>query len=343
MKTIIAFALSLCCIVSNAQTKDIIPLSDYTIPASSAKVFYITGEYHGVSSNNKVEEHFYKELIEKHNVRTIIEEASCSKAYLINKYLETNDTVFLNQCVSEAPYYFKEIKDKFENLYKVNASLHDTDKIKVIGIDVWETDELPYMQNLFRLLIKTEIKNSELQLFITSIIQSDSFPNNLSEIKNTLKNFNNPFDYTSDFENVVNSYLTWQREFKPTFWSGKTMQKREQYLYQNVMNNKFAFRGNLYANFGSAHIDTTNQFGGMLAHLLEKDTAFKYPIINYFPFYYNCKTLLPLKFKKAVPYYLISLKSRVKKANLPTGIYFTQQKKKRYIIHVNQPAMTKLK
>ncbi len=334
--------------ISNAQTKDIIPLSDYTLPASAEKVFYLTGEYHGVSSNPKVEAHFYRELIQKQNVRTIIMERSAGNAYLINKYLNTGDTIYLNLYTSRHPNCYKEEKEKIITLKTLNDALMPDDKITVFGADVTEDDRLPYARNFFDALIKAEIKNTELKQQLDSLLQSDSFPNNINEIKKTLQRFNNPSDFTTEIDDVVNSYLIWQQIFKVNFLKGrKSMRNREQYLYQNVLKNQPLYKGNIYANFGSAHLNT-NPFPiafpiailKKLAYYLKSDASFKYSIITYLPFYYNCKNYRE-KTVNSKP----SLERNIKEANLylSTGIYFTQQKKKRYIIHVNQPAMTKIK
>lgn len=326
-------------IISFAQTKDIIPLSNYTLTVSSEKKFYLTSEYHGVSSNNKVEEYFYRELVQKHNVRTIIVEKGIGKAYLLNQYLKTGDTSYLNLYITEHPENYKEVKEKLITLKMLNDTLSFDDKITIFGIDVTEEDEHQYMRKFFKLLIRDEIKNSKLQQHLFSIIQSDSFPNNISEIKKTLSHFTPPNDYTVDFDNIVKSYLFWL-DFKINFWDVKKRRYRELYLYENILKNQSLYKGNLYGQFGMHH---TKIKEGSMAYFLKNDTTFKCSIITYGSFYFNCKSYPWISMKKNTPRYLFSLKRKVKKITLQTGIYFTEHKKKNYMIHINQYGNTELK
>src|SRR5690606_3741894 len=116
--------------------------------------------------------HFYRELIQKHHVRTIIIERSVGDAYLINKYLNTGDTIYLNLYTSRHPNCYKEEKEKIITLKTLNDALMPDDKITVFGVDVIEDDRLPFVRKFFEILIKEEINNTELKKQLNILVQS---------------------------------------------------------------------------------------------------------------------------------------------------------------------------
>lgn len=291
---------------------------------------FLTGEFHGVASNLIVEQVFSKTLVEQNNVRTILIEEPYTNSYLINKFLETGDTSFLNIYVSDYPMKFVEVRNRILHLYETNKQLPPNDKIKVIAFDIWENTDTPFVKRLFTFLVEREVFDTDLKSEITLIVESDSFPKNIKQIKNILSTHSQN-QYSADFDSIIQSYLFWQA-YSTNLFNDKNRQK---YLYENILAKQYLFRGNVYGNFGYGHIDLTQN---STAYFLKRDSSFRYEVKSYYPYYHNCKSLPWVKMPKHEGYGLINF-WRVK---LPSGVYLTERKGNQYLIHVSQIGMTEL-
>ncbi|MES2691762.1 MAG: hypothetical protein V4658_15255 [Bacteroidota bacterium] len=305
---------------------------------SSAPELFMTGEFHGYSSNTSVEEAYIKYLTLNHHVRTILREEGYGLTYLLRKYLSTGDTVFLNLFTSDLPFSFEETKKYIVTLKQINDQLPTGEKLNLVAIDVTENDWQPYVKNFFRLILDREVYNPSLKQEIDSFIESNNFPLNISGIKRLLTGYQNNSDYSLEFDRIVNSYVNWQ------FIKKRLYRQREYYLYKNILQAQLLFKGNVYINFGNHHTLVTPKH---TAYYLKKDTSFKYQVSVANPFYYNCINRLanrkPHYSKNKGYFHKRYFEQTIKCANLSRGIYTTKVKGETYIIHVNQPGMTAIK
>lgn len=339
-RNLMLFVLTICIFFTNATPlnaqHNLVKLDSLCLNScKSKKYLFITGELHGIASNRFVEDIFQRELILKHGVRTILIEEPYTNAYLINKYLSSGDTTFLNMYTSDYPQKFKEVRESIINLYNINMELSERDKIQVFGIDIWENVDSPFVKNLFKLLLKKEVFSDELKKDLTSIIEHPQFPNNIFKIDSVLIKYKFT-DYTNDFSNIIKSYGKWLKNSDTKILTGLIRQK---YLYDNIVAKKEYFKGNVYTNFGYGHIDIGQK---STAYFLKNDTSFKYKIIVFYPYYYNCTNLPWIPIKKSMGYNKMYLKRIVKKSKVENGVYFHERKGKNYIIHVGQKGMHEL-
>jgi len=103
------------------------------------KELFLTGESHGVQMNQEVDLKFLKYFYEKADVRYYISEEPYSTAYILNKYLQTNDVKYLE--LYKDLYGDTYLADeghlrKWENVAAFNSTVKDSEKIKIYGIDL---------------------------------------------------------------------------------------------------------------------------------------------------------------------------------------------------------------
>lgn len=326
-------------LILNAQTH-YSGIDELTISSdSSAPRLFMTGELHGYSSNTSVEIAYIKYLSLNHHVRTILREEGYGFTYLLRKYLQTGDAVFLNLFIADRPFNYEETKRYVVALKQINDQLPAGEQLNLIAIDVTENDWKPYVTNFFRLILAREVFNQSLKQEIDSVMESSNFPLNISDVKKLLANYRNHSDYSEELDNIVNSYINWQAVKKTLY------KQRQYYLYKNILQAQSFFKGNVYINFGNSHTFVRPKY---TAYYLMKDTSFRYHISIANPYYYNCKNGLANRkgyyAKSGGGYFHQSyFKQTIKSSNLSRGIYTTKVKGETYIIHVNQPEMTEIK
>ncbi len=296
-------------------------------------ILFLTGELHGVSSNQKAEFHFIQFLTQYKNVKTILIEGGYTNSYLLNKYLKTGDTSFLNLYVSDYPSKYLEDKLFFVSLKSVYDNIASNRKFNIIAVDIVENDRQPYCFNLLNLLADKEISNRNLRNEIISLNNKDTFPNNIQSIQRLLTSYKANVDYSSDFDSICRSYQYWL-DNKKNLW-----ENRDLYLFEKVLSLSPHFKGNIYGHFGYGHIDIR---GKCMAYYLIRDNHFKDKILPIYPYYYNCQSSF-FDLKKSEGYYGIVFKPKLKKLKLPKGIYLTNLKGRDYLLHVDNKEMTELK
>lgn len=330
------------CIISlsiNAQSQ-FIGINELVISRdTSTPTLFMTGEAHGYSSNHTVEAAYIKYLSLNHNVRTILREEGYGFTYLLRKYLETGDTVFLDLFISDRPFNFEETKRFVLALKQINDQLPWDNKLILIPIDVTENDRQPYVKKLFKIVSNWEVHNQLLKQEIDSLIESESFPHNIISLRKTLNKYQINSDYTLDLNGIVDSYIRWQ-SIKNNLY-----RQREYYLYKNILQSQPFFKANIYGNFGYHHTDIKTQ---CMAYYLKYDTFFRYRLLISNPYYFNCINIFFSRGRKVEPrnqglYHRRYFKRNIKLAELQKGIYLTKVKNETYIIHVNQPELTELK
>ncbi|MCC7534179.1 MAG: hypothetical protein IT246_09580 [Bacteroidia bacterium] len=297
----------------------------------SNKLMFLSGEYHGLASNRIVEYSFISNLVLLQNVRTILFEGSISDEYLINNYIEKNDTAYLNLFLSEYPYNFYEEKEFWIRIHNLNSTLPDENKIYFRSIDIYENDDTKYVKKLFYLAIKNEVANDSLSNKLNRYINDTTI--NYTLILQLFKQFQMEIDYNKTIIDLINSFSFWERN------KANLNKNRHFYLYQNILKRKDLYYGNIYANFGYGHIDIGQK---STAYYLKNDTSFKHKIIVFYPYYYNCTNLPWIPIKKSMGYNKMYLKRIVKKSKVENGVYFHERKGKNYIIHVGQKGMHEL-
>lgn len=306
---------------------------------TSTPTLFMTGEAHGYSSNHSVEAAYIKYLSLNHNVRTILREEGYGFTYLLRKYLDTGDTIFLDLFISDGPFNFEETKRFVLALKQINDQLPWDNKLNLIPIDVTENDRQPYVKKLFKIVSNWEVHNQLLKQEIDSLIESEHFPHNIISLKKTLNNYQINLDYTSDLDGIVGSYIRWQSVKNNLF------RQREYYLYKNILQAQPFFKGNIYGNFGYNHTDIKTK---CMAYYLKNDTFFRYRLSISNSYYYNCINTFFYRGRQVAPqskglYHRRYFKRNIKLAKLQRGIYLTKVKDETYIIHVNQPEMSRLK
>jgi hypothetical protein len=332
------FFTTICYFHSNsflcAQTT-FIPIDNLCLNVDDTKVplLILTGELHGISTNSSVETIFYNELILKHNVRTILIEEPYTNAYLINRYLTTGDTSFLNMYIADYPQKFVDVFERVKSLYKINKTLPENDKIRVISFDIWENIDTPFVIQLFKFLIKNEVSNNKLRSELLVNIETRQFPNNINQI-DSLLNFYTSNDFAPEFDSIIKSY-------KYSVSNKNNLYKnRQEYLYKNILAKQYLFNGNVYSNMGYGHIDVEKK---CTAYFLKMDTTFKYKITPYYPYYYHCKNLPWIKMRNSQGCNSFYFRYKVKKDKLVKGVYITERKGKMYIIHIGSSAQEEIK
>lgn len=109
--------------------------------------FYLSGEFHYRKGNSEFKFQMLKRLHLEQNVRVLIIEQGYAEGWLVNKYLETGDRLYLKGCdYFEMPFY--------SELKKFNDTLKREDKIIVFGID-YEKSPLMTSNALFHLFNKS--------------------------------------------------------------------------------------------------------------------------------------------------------------------------------------------
>lgn len=143
---LILFVLSLCPIITFSQEineildKNLITYSDLyqcdslqlVISQSfeNKKVFFVA-ETHELEINTEYQLFFLKYLHKYAGVRNLITEYSYGTTFLIDQYLKTGDTLFLN---ARANRKYQQYEDYWKEIYKWNKSLPPDQRISVYGI-----------------------------------------------------------------------------------------------------------------------------------------------------------------------------------------------------------------
>lgn len=105
------------------------------------KEVFLSGEYHRIFPNKKIELQLIKYLRENANMKYLLVELSCSNAVIINSYLESGDENILRKFFdepskSDALGFTTDAYVFYKELYKYNKSLLEEERLKVVGVDV---------------------------------------------------------------------------------------------------------------------------------------------------------------------------------------------------------------
>lgn len=122
---------------------------------------FFTGENHRYTiGNSRTELKFLRYLNQKVGVTNYLLELGTSRGYLLNKYINTGDTLTLN-CLKATTG--KKYLDFYKQLRATNEKLPDSFKIKVTGIDVERFADMPIAMLNYLLPLTPAPKELELE------------------------------------------------------------------------------------------------------------------------------------------------------------------------------------
>ena len=146
-------------IFSNAQESDNTQLDlenneDYSTfslldeDVQDYKIFFIGENHNFKKSNVGLQLKMFKYLYETADVRAILFESGKARGWLVNEYVQTGDTTYMDILDQYSFNYYAEL---YEGLKSFNDSLPEDKKIQVIGIDVERS--LPTSIKVLELLV----------------------------------------------------------------------------------------------------------------------------------------------------------------------------------------------
>ena len=252
--------------------------SQLSIPKSylEGNSVFLCGEVHGVPSNQKLEFELFKYFYGEAEVRCVLVELGNSDAFLMNKYLETNDESFIREKIKPFKLSF------LRNLKKFNDSIDE--KVKIIGVD-FERDEAIY------------------QAF-EHIFQSDPphlIKDNIEELKNAFRSdinkkyrkqlFRKTQSMIIEYESYYKRYLGDYYELFLSIISNKvpvtSRVKRDKYMARNFLHKNEDSSCRYYGNFGISHTNKSfKNFANQIT--FNRDSNIKYAVLVIQPYYINC-------------------------------------------------------
>ena len=256
---------------------------DLSIPSLDTSLasyrFFISGEFHGVSSNHKIKFKLLKYLHQKANVRYLIIESGYSSAFLLNQFLANGDTTLL------CGYYLAE-KVFWQHLRTFNQTLSEDEQVQVIGID-FERDEA-FLKAMKLLLPATQPPQAigpgivALRQLVEDSITGDKRVKIIKAVQKNLKR--NSALYENYFKE---NYIIFRKIIdNPVPLTPRT--KRDKFAYKNMLEEYHSKGGgNYYAQYGISHVNLT--FGNIAGLLnAQEDSPFKSKVLVLMPLYINC-------------------------------------------------------
>lgn len=245
------------------------------------KQVFIAGENHTfLESNSKLWVKNIKYLHKNAGLRNVFMETGRSNAWLVNSYVQSGDTALYSVIKK---YLFEEYARAYKELMKFNATLDDSAKIQVIGIDL-ERGGFGALKVLSLLLPEGRLPHDSIDLHIESLQgivmyqdreifnkedeeeESQYFYGYTYSARNTLNLILENFDkheaeyktYLGDSFPLFNDILTGLKDAK--YWSElestKSVQAyvyREKYMYKRFLEEYAKHTGAYYGQFGRCH------------------------------------------------------------------------------------------
>ncbi|MEL6849553.1 MAG: hypothetical protein AAFP92_13620 [Bacteroidota bacterium] len=249
---------------------------DFSIPMLDSVVpnyrFIFTAEEHWLKVNTRVQGLFLPYLHQQAGVRNLVVEGGYAYGWMINRFLETGDSLYLMRALYDPPTCPRNQARFFQDLYAYNQEQPETNRIRVVGIDYEKSGHLA-IECLFHILpakpltagvrdkvrelmemyvMEYEEREKELKRFFRQWYKEvqerkrayrrywgDEFPVFEMILENTLQGFESPL----------------LREFVYAYGDQK---KREERMYDNF---RLLFKmgkfnpGGFYAQFGGIHTE----------------------------------------------------------------------------------------
>lgn len=274
------------------------------------KKIVLTGELHGISSNELINIKLVKYLKNKINFKYYLMESSYSTAYFINKYLNTGDEEILKSQFKKLDGTYAYSEDKynfFKELYEFNKGLDEEEKIEVIGIDMEQNLPITYMYLKDTLGNKL---NNDFNVYLNNSISTENYYDELkTKTETLLTNINDNELYyktllDSEFENVKHVLINLIAYCDSSITVDDEMQIREDQIYSNFkFFDKNSKDSKYFGQWGSFHIynydNNTEENKGQeplksFAMRLKDDKKYKDKVISIFYLYNNCTQMRPL-------------------------------------------------
>ena len=275
------------------------------------KRIILSGENHGISSNETLKIKLMKYLHNKIGVKYYLMEASYSQAYLINKYLTSGDENYLNEIFSSSRGTFansENMKKFIKELYKFNSQLDDSDKISVIGIDIEFELDSPYEylrnvlgeKNLPKTFIEAFESNSLYNVKTNAEILLEEIKYNDSYYKNILDE-----EYIGvllTLENIITYYECYKIELELKDVSKEWFDIREKKIYENFkqIDEQLGY-AKYFGQFGRSHLSSSvipifndvYQKLDTLSSYLRNDEKYKNKVLSLYYMYNDCNYMDP--------------------------------------------------
>ncbi|MCG2615758.1 hypothetical protein LZZ85_15770 [Terrimonas sp. NA20] len=161
-------------VCNNASVLDTSNIANKLFDADFYKnQYFLFGENHGVAAPLAVDLALFKNLYQQAGVRFYVAEMDATKAWLINKYLQTGDTsslskVFRSWKADTAQWASQENYRKFQGLQKFYRELPAGQKFQVIGLDVFQDYSLVHEHAVY---LTEGLKDVSLRKSVDSLLK----------------------------------------------------------------------------------------------------------------------------------------------------------------------------
>lgn len=117
-------------------------------PTLKGKKMFLFGEAHGVAMNNILQLSLLKYLHKRAHIRYLLIEASPSEGFLYDNYLQTGNDYYLR---NNSYAFIEDDRIFWKGVYRYNASLPDSSKIRVFGVENYKIE--PFVQAMVLMFI----------------------------------------------------------------------------------------------------------------------------------------------------------------------------------------------
>ena len=230
------------------------------------------GAYHGSAKTEEVELSLLSSLIRDSNLKFYIIEADFSTGYYFNEYLKNGNQELLKELVKSYGVMVPQDRsietfNKWKRLKKINDTLPQGKKIKVLGIDLI-ADYKNTTNHLFDLIDTTKVKSKSLKKLAKAVAENTTnyyaLGDNESYLKNILKEVvqdiatnKTKYTNTSQDEEDLQHIIT---NLRVTF--DKEREGREPTLFKNyiTLGKRYEFNKNLQlVRLGFYHLEKARE------------------------------------------------------------------------------------
>lgn len=246
---------------------------------------FLIGETHGVSANPKIVMEMLPYLHEKANVRNLLIEFGYTDAYLINYYLATGDSFYLNPLFY---YRYKDYHNFWRELYHFNQKMPKEKRITVVGIDFEYSRPLAFVLN--SLITRGKKIPDEILPAITNIMVMDDSLSEIGKRKFLLHLRKDVYAKQAIYEEyfgksfAILKYIIDNNSFYASFY------KRDKEMQNNFIKYHKDLKGNYLGIMGMFHVNASKDQRYEFAYQLNNDifSPFKGKVLSFNCHYENC-------------------------------------------------------
>ncbi|WP_313377303.1 hypothetical protein [Chishuiella sp.] len=317
MKTIFNFLVLFSSILAFSQNKltylkkNSFDITDkkFTFPQSNFNIIGF-GAYHGSEKTEDVEIEIIKSVLKKTSIKYYLPETDLSIAHYFNDFLVTGDTILLKDLIIQYGIRVPqertiEVYNKWKYLKKINDNLPETDKIKVLGIDLLVSNK--YVSRHILEIVKNQNNQFPILSEIDQMVKTDTTSystENTSFSSILLKKF------ITDYENNIEKYeknITNKFEFNQILKNLKISfsdkSEREKTMYENYLSfsSEYNFKENpQFLRMGFFHLEKSregkNGYPSFFARLIENKIYSKEKVISIIGFLTKSEVLWDEKY-----------------------------------------------